>query len=842
MGAGSPGVPILPSSKVYLLKSNKRDEGIKKAAWQLEDALEGRLVDAYPSTPQAREMHFNSAQADHDCMIAMIFMVLLTIAETPSWCDASHANFFNWIDGAQRCVSYEGSPSAHQAHPERVLLSNISYIPPGVGLVVEVWLLAVIAKKLLLSRKLQIEFFAPLDAENKSALKVASFGLVMVAFSVIDIGIFAVNRQPYRLAFIFRTGLLATLPAVQNLGACVFRVIGEFISIAVFLLGTIFFFAWIAVTIFDDLGTEVNGVTPNEGMSTFGETLYTMFVAGTTDEFVDMLLPSYTAFRASGLLWLPFLIIVQVLLLNLVLDTLVAAYTKNSEIKTEEDVEDKVTGIRKAFRTLLNATQIDTTGQTLAKSCFLEFIAEFGRSPRMRSIPLSTAELLVSAIKEQEDEEEEDSVHEDESPETIDEEEFCKICAVIEFDFWTTKKNSPVEEEFPALWNSKVFKFIRAWNEPTWSLREEDNKGKKKKEQKEKKEKKPEWEIGPSKFDGFMTNVLFVNLAMVVYESSFDLNGEDEPGYLANVELIFSFAYVMEVGVKLCVISWPEYTADKSNQFDFFTTWLLLGSSALEEASSMAAGLGLKRYVNILRLLRLIRVLKQLKRQKAVQFMISTISKLVLASTEILTLLGVVVFFFTTLSVQLWGGLLYKECTALDESEYNEKNYHVLNFNDFPLAFGAWVVILLCEYVPIFADAIYRTADGGSPHADFAGYPVRTWTVFLIFYFVGVCIVFELVKAFTIEVFLELKKTWEETGGNESGTFSGLDAVKKRVEEGGQMLHYREGGDSTKREKFLEKLEEEMKEMKEEEEEHEHARHEAAAQAGGEGHGGHGGH
>lgn len=63
----------------------------------------------------------------------------------------------------------------------------------------------------------------------------------------------------------------------------------------------------------------------------------------------DCFILTYTANRATGLLWLLFLVIVHVLLLNLVLDTLVAAYTGYQEHAEEVDSAEAVEGIREAF-------------------------------------------------------------------------------------------------------------------------------------------------------------------------------------------------------------------------------------------------------------------------------------------------------------------------------------------------------------------------------------------------------------------------------------------------------------------------------------------------------------
>jgi hypothetical protein len=162
------------------------------------------------------------------------------------------------------------------------------------------------------------------------------FGLFMVALEFFDAANFVMYRPKRRMAFIPRTGYLCLLPAVRTLGGCIMSVWPDFLSIAVFFVGSLFFYAWVVLTIFNEFnGTipwgEDGSIKTNHGFDTFGNTFYTMFLAGTTEAFVEKFLPSYTAYRWTGFLWLFFLIFLQVLLLNLVLDTLVAAYNNYSE-------------------------------------------------------------------------------------------------------------------------------------------------------------------------------------------------------------------------------------------------------------------------------------------------------------------------------------------------------------------------------------------------------------------------------------------------------------------------------------------------------------------------------
>jgi len=716
-----------------------------KAAWQLEDALGDRLVKEYPSDPAARETYFQVARAEGRFRKALWLMLTLTVIETPSWCQTSEGFFEN--RGPEERCTIPGVPQ------ENILLSTVPYVSPGVGVVIECCLMVFIAHKLLLERRLQEKYFSGLGVQYVS-MDVVRLGLAMLAFELVDMLVFLYYRPGMRLAFVARTGYLCLLPGVRSLLRCIWAVMGEFLSIAAFLMAAIVFFSWVVVTIFADLNEKVEGVPVNKGLDTFTNTLNTMFVAGISEDFVDCFLTAYTKYRWSGFLWLTFLVLVQVLFLSLVLDTLVAQYTTHSEETEEVFIKEKVKGILNAFGTLSEATG----EEELSRRTFSHFAQEFGRSPRTRHISTRTADIMFAAVDKS-------------GSDLIDRQEFCEICGVMQYDFWVTRKDSCLKRLFPSFWKSRCFSWLRDRIDP------EDG-----------------------TFDWCINMVLFVNLGLVVIESVYDLNDWDESPVMEDLELTFSFIYLLEVLLRLCVYSWKEYWSSRANQFDFFTTWALLVSATFTTAiEEFGGGADVKRYVNILRLLRLLRMAKQLKRVKAVQFMVDTIVKLVAASKDILALLGVVIFFFTALSVQLWGGLLYVGNPKLEETEYAESKYYAFNYNDCFMAFGAWVVMLLCEYAPQFPEVIALTSDiPGS------------WWVFPVFYVCGVSIVFELVKAFTIELFIHLNK---KRGAKEEELVA-LKDLQIDLQEAGETLHYRMVGDVMTKEK----MDEVLKDMLEEEE------------------------
>merc|ERR1712118_296663 len=119
---------------------------------------------------------------------------------------------------------------------------------------------------------------------------------------------------------------------------------------------------------------------------------------------------------------------------------------------------------------------------------------------------------------------------------------------------------------------------------------------------------------------------------------------------------------------------------------------------------------------------------------------------------DILMILMGVVFFFTTFSVNFFGGLLYEGNEKLAGTDYKEKSWYVFNFNDVVMGFVTWFTQLLCEYAPEWAEALDRTSSVGW----------ISWYIFPLFYLIGVAIIFEILKAFTIETYLALTEEEDE--------------------------------------------------------------------------------
>jgi len=311
----------------------------------------------------------------------------------------------------------------------------------------------------------------------------------------------------------------------------------------------------------------------------------------------------------------------------------------------------------------------------------------------------------------------------------INKESFCDVCSLVQNAIWVKPKNSFLKESAPGIWNSGWFQLM---HQGVWEPKETPY------------------------FDEIMDTVLLFNMIFILDQS---MSAQYQPPHWMNLTTFFTLIYVGEVAVKLSVKSWGTYWSDPSNQFDFFTTWLLFGTMMLKYINIASLQQDLQHYANILRLLRLLRVAKKLKKYPKVKFMVTTVVRMVEKAGDILALLAVCLFFFSTFSVNFFGGLLYEGNPKLEDTEYDEKHWYVFNFNDVLMGFTTWFTQLLCEYSPEWADALWRVSAFGW----------ISWYIYPIFYLFGVAIVFEILKAFTIETYLALKEESEMLEAKRAG-------------------------------------------------------------------------
>eukprot|EP00451_Oxyrrhis_marina_P019561 CAMPEP_0204358682 /NCGR_PEP_ID=MMETSP0469-20131031/36697_1 /ASSEMBLY_ACC=CAM_ASM_000384 /TAXON_ID=2969 /ORGANISM="Oxyrrhis marina" /LENGTH=1570 /DNA_ID=CAMNT_0051346597 /DNA_START=15 /DNA_END=4727 /DNA_ORIENTATION=- len=680
-------------------ENNSKMTKVQRAAWILEDAVGGKCFDWYPESVAARRTFLLMRRREYWYDKAILVIFLLGFMEVPLWCDCSATFIFK--SGKERC-QVDGV----------VYLSGLPQIPPGFGVMIELACMTVIWLKLRTEKKLQAKFFDKKHIFYVSRnFHVACYIAMLV--SVWDIWIFATLRPSARLAPYMRVIFMFCIPSVNALFRALIGITNEWLSVVSFWMGTVVFFAWIGVTLLDD-NTNINpvGVRVNTGFDSFGRALYSMFVASASDDFIQVFNPTFTQNRAYGLMWIWCLFLSKFLFLNLILAMIFETYKERFEREIKLFQRNQSESLKKAF-TMMATKGPDEEDPTVSREDFFALITALQESPKTPSIHQGSIEYVYKAI-------------DSDNNNTLEEAEFESVIDSIQKTFWITDKYSRLERVFPRFYTQQWVQTMKTW---VWEQDESEQ----------------------CKLDNIMNVVLLANTVVVVAESYYDINHITTYNNLFTViETGFGVVYVVEFFVLMVCMSWGEYTSSASRIFDCFTTWLLFAVSLLYYLPVANVQAGLMHYANILRLLRLVRVLKSLKRVSKVAFMFKCVSTILSSATEILFLLLILLYFYSSIACQLFGGLLYQGNPDLEGSEYKEKQYYAFNLNDMTMALASWYVMLLCEYNPSIVDGVRHALKpwrhGSNP----------MWIIYPVFYFSVVIFAFELVCAFIIETFTEL--------------------------------------------------------------------------------------
>jgi len=108
-------------------------------------------------------------------------------------------------------------------------------------------------------------------------------------------------------------------------------------------------------------------------------------------------------------------------------------------------------------------------------------------------------------------------------------------------------------------------------------------------------------------------------------------------------------------------------------------------------------------------------------------------------------LLFACVYVYAYLGVILFGGLIYEGNSNLDDTDYRESNYEILNFNDMGLALVSLFVNLTVSFVPEFYAAFTAVL----------GIPCVSEMFWISFYVVGGLMIFNVYASFIIDLFLQ---------------------------------------------------------------------------------------
>mmetsp|Transcript_27697 Transcript_27697/g.83004 ORF Transcript_27697/g.83004 Transcript_27697/m.83004 type:complete len:746 (-) Transcript_27697:40-2277(-) len=660
----------------------------EQAAWLVEDAFGGvfgGVDEARAKTRTQRQSYVLYENLNFpEALICVFALALVSFLEIPLWCLPNRKGVWAW----------EGHHALCRA-PGHIYLSGIDYLPVGVTLLVEfvcVAYLAMLAGLEMGFGRLRV---------GASRLRVVATGLLavdVIAFATCLVAGFA---PEFRLAPYLRVALLvANVPEIYGAAEAVVVMLPKFFDVTSLLALTVVLFGWFAAITLDDYEFENReGVQVNQGFQSLGEAIYTMFFVATTADFPDQMLPSFTYDRAFGVFFAVFIIIAVFLFVELILAVVYNEYSDHVKGKISETFTNRAKGLKAAFE-LLSDHVADDGEHQISRESFEKLVAETNKVEKVPRVVADEVDFFFSIM-------------DDDSSGAISKKEFYDVCNILQYSFKKVRTTSWVERTFPHLAAQDDFQAVRRF-------------------------------VHSPLLDAVTTGLLVVNAVVVLIESYLDLTDTLSSGgeeAFAAVEVLFSIGYMALLSAQLLVVPFDEFWLSLRNRFDFVVTVLLFATAIVWVWPTVHVSRDTLHRLTILRLLRLVSKLELLPRYRIIG---ECVVNMLPASVGIIGILYAAGAAWATLGVQLYGGLIYDGNEALEDTDYLDAKYDVLNCNDYAMSF-----ISLFAFVT--AGPFHEMIEAAEAVTSFPG---SGYVYYISFYVVGILIVFNVFIAFVIDAFL----------------------------------------------------------------------------------------
>lgn len=699
-----------------------------EAAWLLDLAMRGKYVVAsdkgssgLPRKAEAINVYSQYLLFLKIYKYAVLISLAITVFETPLWCDGEgHL----WVPASPQVVCHVPG--------EEVLLSGMPLIPTGYGIIIEILCFAAIGWKLHLEWKLE-KYFSEVGIVYRS-LRRRQEGIALVAIGCADLLYFCVALDTnYRAAPYVRFLLGASIPSIRKVLRSFARTIVAIKEVSLFLAGTVVLFAWVGSLLFyhskdEDVAKDFRPMTTS---------LYSCFLAVTTVNLPDVMVP--TLAQSGGVylaFWWPLLIFGAVVFMNVILAVVYNDYSDGMEERQKSFFEANQKGMDDAFN--LAADNVTTKTGEVVQGLSFEGFTQFQES--LQKLHISVDMTLVQFVFAGLD---------DDQSGYLGRTEFYDMCDVLQYRFRLTTRDSPLLKAIPAL---RTLKSLC------------DNGVRAKTDDGQQAELGYTETFPGSTFDRIMNVVLGINVVFIVVESVFDVRNIPEPAVFDQMDLVFTYVYLLEVCVKLSVWSWGEYWSSFENKFDFITSLLLAGMGTVVQSGIMNFSLPSGEILMFLNLLRLVRVVKAIGRLDSLKREFRTMSKMVQASFDVLLINILVLYIWSAWGLQLFGGELYTQNGRYikmkpDDLDYYDQKLQVFNFNDVLSGFCTLFFFALTGWVPEIGEAmILLSGDVGEGNqAVNIPFKLFTWFFLLTFYLASPLIAFNIFTAFSMDVFASIQ-------------------------------------------------------------------------------------
>ncbi|RDX82019.1 Two pore calcium channel protein 1, partial [Mucuna pruriens] len=328
----------------------------------------------------------------------------------------------------------------------------------------------------------------------------------------------AFDFLPFRIAPYIRVSNSAFEFDVRELRETIIILVGMLDTyLNVLALGLLFllFSSWVAYVFFED---TIQGKTV---FTSYGTTLYQMFLLFTTSNNPDVWVPAYKSSRWYCLFFVLFVLLGVYFVTNLILAVVYDSFKSELVKQVFEMDRMRRTMLEKAFD-LLDTHNVGF----LNKDQCIRLFEELNKYRTLPKISREEFELIFDELDDSHDIK-------------INKDEFADICNAIALKF--QKEDVMSYFEYLAFYHSPSSKRLKAF-------------------------------VKTPMFGYLVSFVLILNLVAVIIETTLDIENNSAQKVWQVVEFVFGWIYVIEMVLKIYSYGFENYWRDGQNRFDFIIT------------------------------------------------------------------------------------------------------------------------------------------------------------------------------------------------------------------------------------------------------------------------------
>ncbi|XP_052484535.1 two pore calcium channel protein 1 [Gossypium raimondii] len=525
----------------------------------------------------------------------------------------------------------------------------------------------------------------------------------------------AMNSLPFRVAPYVRVILfILSIRELRNSIVILAGMIGTYLNVLALWLLFLLFASWVAYVMFED--TKQGKLV----FTSYGTTLYQMFVLFTTSNNPDVWIPAYKASRWYCLFFVLFVLIGVYFVTNLILAVVYDSFKSELAKQVSEMDRNRRSILCKAFDLI-----DDYNVGFLNKEQCIHLFEELNKYRSLPKISREEFELIFDELDDSHDFK-------------INLDEFTDLCNAIGLRF--QKEDVPSLFERFQIYRSPFSENLKAF-------------------------------VRGPKFGYIISFILILNLFAVIIETTLDIANNSGQKVWQEVEFVFGWIYVLEMALKVYSFGFENYWRDGQNRFDFLITWIIVIGETVTFASPdefyfFSNGEWI-RYLLLARLLRLIRLLMHVRSYRA---FVATFLTLIPSLMPYLGTIFCVLCIYCSIGVQIFGGIVNAGNPALEATELTDDDYLLFNFNDYPNGMVTLFNLLVMGNWQVWMQS-YKELTGTS------------WSLvyFISFYLVTVLLLLNLVVAFVLEAFFAEMDLEASGNSEEDDKDAGSGKGRKRL-------------------------------------------------------------